>query len=82
MNFPLILSVCLYTTVAGIDEGFDLFFATNLDEMTDVPIHFENPLPTWLKGTLVRLLFKPSCILHSRKKVYHQQQPEILSFSI
>ena len=53
----LTLCVCacapLLLGVRGIDEGFDLFFSSNLDEMTDVPIQFENPLPTWLKGTLV-----------------------------
>jgi hypothetical protein len=32
------------------DPGFDLFFSSNLEEMTDVPIYFENPLPTWLHG--------------------------------
>lgn len=35
------------------DPGFDVFFQTNTDEMQDVPIHFEKPLPTWLRGTLV-----------------------------
>ena len=38
------------------DPGFDLFFSSNLEEMTDVPIYFENPLPTWLHGTLVRFI--------------------------
>lgn len=47
------ISLMLLMGVSGIDEGFDLFFSTNLDEMSDIPIHFEKPLPTWLKGTLV-----------------------------
>jgi hypothetical protein len=38
------------------DPGFDLFFSSNLEEMTDVSIYFENPLPTWLHGTLVRFI--------------------------
>ena len=52
-----ILCSCAYVSlllgVSGIDEGFDLFFSSNLDEMTDTPIEFEKPLPTWMKGTLV-----------------------------
>ncbi|WAQ93715.1 CCD8A-like protein [Mya arenaria] len=36
------------------DPGFELFFKTNLEEYTDFPIEFENPLPNWLKGTLIR----------------------------
>lgn len=36
------------------DVGFDLFFKTNLDEMTNVPIFFEKPLPEWINGTLIR----------------------------
>ena len=55
MKIGVFVFICLYACVAGIDEGFDLFFSTNLDEMTDVPIQFEKPLPTWLKGTLVSL---------------------------
>ena len=55
MKIGVFVFICLYACVAGIDEGFDLFFSTNLDEMTDVPIQFEKPLPTWLKGTLVSI---------------------------
>nr|WKB14787.1 BCO1 protein [Sinohyriopsis cumingii] len=40
-------------TVAD-SPGFDLFFTSNLEEMVDVPIQFENPLPSWLKGILIR----------------------------
>ena len=40
--------------VSEVDPGFDLFFSTNLEEMLDVPIYFEKPLPAWLHGTLVR----------------------------
>ncbi|XP_063421205.1 beta,beta-carotene 15,15'-dioxygenase-like [Mytilus trossulus] len=36
------------------DPGFDTFFTTNLEEMLDVPIHFDKPLPSWLRGTLIR----------------------------
>jgi hypothetical protein len=35
------------------DPGFDLFFSSNLEEMTDVPIYFENPLPTWWRSVLL-----------------------------
>ena len=54
-SIALCACVCatLLLGVGAIDEGFDLFFSSNLDEMTDVPIEFEKPLPTWLKGTLV-----------------------------
>ena len=55
MKIGVFVFICLYACVAGIDDGFDLFFSTNLDEMTDVPIHFEKPLPAWLKGTLVSI---------------------------
>lgn len=36
------------------DPGFDMFFQTNTEEMQDVPIYFEKPLPTWLRGSLIR----------------------------
>ncbi|XP_060086158.1 beta,beta-carotene 15,15'-dioxygenase-like [Ylistrum balloti] len=39
---------------ADPDPGFDVFFKTNLAEMENVPIYFDKPIPTWLKGTLIR----------------------------
>ncbi|XP_062615214.1 beta,beta-carotene 15,15'-dioxygenase-like [Saccostrea cucullata] len=36
------------------DSGFDLFFASNEQEMENIPIYFKKPLPSWLKGTLIR----------------------------
>ena len=30
------------------------FFRTNIQEFEDYPLKFDNPLPSWLKGTLVR----------------------------
>ena len=47
--------IFLVNHVMCYDEGFDLFFKTNLEEMNDVPIHFDPPVPTWIKGTLVSL---------------------------
>ncbi|KAK3082624.1 hypothetical protein FSP39_000652 [Pinctada imbricata] len=35
--------------------GFDIFYGTsNVEEIEDHPVKFENPLPDWLKGTLIR----------------------------
>lgn len=48
--------IVLTSCVVCYDEGFDLFFKTNLEEMTDVEIQFESELPTWIKGTLVCLV--------------------------
>ncbi|XP_064613737.1 beta,beta-carotene 15,15'-dioxygenase-like [Liolophura sinensis] len=39
---------------SSADPGFDLLFTSNLQEVGDVHIHFQNPLPSWLKGTLIR----------------------------
>ena len=50
------LLACGYSDDAS-DAGFDLFFETNLDEMNDVPISFEYPIPHWIKGTLVSIVF-------------------------
>ncbi|KAK7109885.1 uncharacterized protein [Littorina saxatilis] len=36
------------------DKGFNLFFQSNREEVQDVPITFDPPLPSWLAGTLVR----------------------------
>ncbi|OWF45550.1 beta,beta-carotene 15,15'-dioxygenase-like [Mizuhopecten yessoensis] len=46
----------LFVSVAGDDgaEGFETWFTTNKDEMENTPIYFDNPLPKWLKGTLIR----------------------------
>ena len=51
------VALLIFGSVLGIvraeDPGFDLFFKSNLEEMNDEPIYFENPLPEWIKGTLV-----------------------------
>lgn len=36
------------------DEVADIFFATNIEELHNVPIYFDKPLPSWLKGTMMR----------------------------
>ena len=41
-----------------IDPGFDLFFGTNSVELENEEIFFENPLPHWLRGTLVSIQYK------------------------
>jgi hypothetical protein len=53
MLIVLYYGIVLVSNVLCYDEGFDLFFKTNLDEMNDVPIEFDPPIPTWIKGTLV-----------------------------
>ena len=40
-------------TVSENDTGFKLLFTTSLDEFEDFPLHFEKPLPKWLRGDLV-----------------------------
>ncbi|XP_055886553.1 apocarotenoid-15,15'-oxygenase-like [Biomphalaria glabrata] len=36
------------------DDGFNLLFQSNPEELLDVPVTFEKSLPSWLKGSLVR----------------------------
>ncbi|KAL8570355.1 hypothetical protein ACOMHN_035773 [Nucella lapillus] len=36
------------------DHGFSLMFQSNREELHDVPVHFDHPLPAWLSGTLIR----------------------------
>ncbi|XP_045189225.2 beta,beta-carotene 15,15'-dioxygenase-like [Mercenaria mercenaria] len=36
------------------DEVADILFSSNTEELHNVPIHFDKPLPTWLKGTMMR----------------------------
>ncbi|CAH1791898.1 unnamed protein product [Owenia fusiformis] len=36
------------------DKGFELLFTTNEDEYEDFEVTAERPIPTWLRGTLVR----------------------------
>lgn len=38
---------------SSVEPGFELLFSSNLEEVADVHIRFQNPLPSWLKGTLV-----------------------------
>ncbi|KAK3578908.1 hypothetical protein CHS0354_035529 [Potamilus streckersoni] len=53
---------CLMTMVTSSDINFSPnidplstpFFMTNLEEMDDVPLVFDNSLPPWLKGTLIK----------------------------
>lgn len=47
-------TVQAFSVMSEPDPGFDTFFTTNLEEMLDVPIQFDKPLPSWLRGTLVR----------------------------
>ncbi|XP_033739540.1 beta,beta-carotene 15,15'-dioxygenase-like [Pecten maximus] len=52
----LLVSVFLLAGTAEADgsEGFEMWFTTNTVEMENKPIYFDNPLPKWLKGTLIR----------------------------
>ncbi|XP_060082507.1 carotenoid isomerooxygenase-like [Ylistrum balloti] len=36
------------------DKGFEELFRTNTEEMENVPIHFDKPIPRWITGTLIR----------------------------
>ncbi|CAG2213803.1 BCDO1 [Mytilus edulis] len=47
-------TVQAFSVMSEPDPGFDTFFTTNLEEMLDVPIQFDKPLPSWLRGTLIR----------------------------
>ncbi|XP_045191017.2 beta,beta-carotene 15,15'-dioxygenase-like [Mercenaria mercenaria] len=44
---------CLIFTI-NADEVADILFSTNLEELQNVPIYFDKPLPSWLKGTMMR----------------------------
>ena len=50
----LLLPVALAVTD---DDGYNLFYESNRQEMNDEPITFDPPLPNWLTGTLVRFSF-------------------------
>lgn len=56
-------SVGLWVLVLGVvklclgqDDGFDLFFVSSTSETVDYPVQFTDPLPPWLRGTLVRII--------------------------
>ncbi|XP_045189226.2 carotenoid isomerooxygenase-like [Mercenaria mercenaria] len=48
------LIICLLQALALGDVGFDMFFKTNLAEMSDSPLVYDRPLPSWLRGSLIR----------------------------
>ncbi|XP_033762841.1 beta,beta-carotene 15,15'-dioxygenase-like [Pecten maximus] len=54
LNFAIFVPILTTISTTDVDTGFDVFFKTNLDEMENVPIYFDNPIPAWLKGTLIR----------------------------
>ncbi|XP_069110893.1 beta,beta-carotene 15,15'-dioxygenase-like [Argopecten irradians] len=54
VNFALVAQIFTAVSAVDVDAGFDVFFKTNMEEMENVPISFDKPIPSWLKGTLVR----------------------------
>ncbi|XP_060081137.1 retinoid isomerohydrolase-like [Ylistrum balloti] len=46
----------LFVCVAAGDgaEGFEMWFTTNKEEMENKPIYFDNALPKWIRGTIIR----------------------------
>ena len=58
MKSAILLMLLLPVALAGTDDdGYDLFYQSNREEMNDEPITFDPPLPNWLSGTLVRSHF-------------------------
>ncbi|OWF40494.1 carotenoid isomerooxygenase-like [Mizuhopecten yessoensis] len=51
---PILMSMSAPDFALDLEPGFDVFFKTNLDEMENVPIYFDKPIPKWLQGTLIR----------------------------
>ena len=54
---PIISTLLLWTLVVrfshSVDVGFEFQYTTNRQEHLNFPVHFEHPLPTWLKGVYV-----------------------------
>ncbi|KAH9489368.1 hypothetical protein Btru_056478 [Bulinus truncatus] len=48
------VSTLEYRPEEETEDGFNLLFQSNMDELSDVPVIFQHPLPTWLNGSLVR----------------------------
>ncbi|XP_021340430.1 beta,beta-carotene 15,15'-dioxygenase-like [Mizuhopecten yessoensis] len=36
------------------DKGFENLYRTNKEEVENVPIHFDKPIPRWITGTLIK----------------------------
>ena len=55
----LVLQIVLLfgKNVAGVDEGFEMVFESQMATYHDVKVNFTNPLPVWLKGTYVSTRF-------------------------
>lgn len=62
----LVLQIVLLfgQNVAGVDEGFEMFFKSQKRTYHDVKVNFTNPLPSWLKGTYVSTRFRKRLICH------------------
>ena len=62
----LVLQIVLLfgQNVAGVDEGFEMFFKSQKRTYHDVKVIFTNPLPSWLKGTYVSTRFRKRLICH------------------
>ena len=50
--------------VAGVHEGFEMFFKSQMATYHDVKVNFTNTLPVWLKGTYVSTRFLGGLSLH------------------
>ena len=50
-----VIQVDYALTVSENDTGFNFLFTTSPDEFEDFPLHFEKPLPKWLRGDLVSI---------------------------
>jgi len=55
LRITIIIIICICSTIAlfSVDDGFSLLFENSRDVFTDKPLIFENPLPKWLRGSLV-----------------------------
>ena len=49
----LLVLLSLFVHTIHCDKVADILFTSNIEELHNEPIHFDKPLPKWLKGTMV-----------------------------
>ena len=47
----------MFCVTSGVDVGFEFQYTTNRQEHLDYPVQFEHPLPEWLTGVYVSIIF-------------------------
>lgn len=65
LKLACVVLFCYAFNGASADSlNFQNWFKTNMKEFNEVPITFDKPIPTWIKGSLVSYLFIPSTHWH------------------